>query len=99
MATYSEMMDAILDFMDETYRNINTLYNSRGYRYRHIDVREIYAFLAGRFPDESIRKCFDLMQDLYDFCSQKTSVYPYPDGEYWTAEELDKYTAWRDNFQ
>ena len=95
MATCAEMKDALFDFMDGMYSKIGTLCNSNGFRYRHVDGMTLYAYLSGRFPDESISKCFTVVQDVREFCVSSESAYPYPDGEYWTIEELERYTAWR----
>lgn len=96
MATCAEMKDEIFDFMDGMYQKIDSLYNSNGFRFRHVDGITLYAYLSGRFPDDSISKCFTVVQDVQKFCSRPESVYPYPDGEYWTIGELEKYIAWRD---
>ena len=97
MATFAEMWDAVLEFMVETYGDISTLYNSAGYHNRHIDTDTIYAYLSGRFPDAPMSRCFRVVQEICSFCNSMESVYPYPDGEYWTIGELEKYVAWRDN--
>lgn len=91
MATLAEMKDSIFDFMDDIYSGIGTLYNSRGFRNRHIDGMSIYSYLSGRYPDEPISKCFEVVRDVQQFCSHPASVYPYPDGEEWTVSELERY--------
>ena len=96
MATCAEMKDAIFDFMDGMYQKIDALYNSNGFRFCHVDGMTLYAYLSGRFLDESISQCFRVVIDVQTFCSRSESVYPYPDGEYWTIEELEKYLAWRE---
>lgn len=96
MATCAEMKDEIFDLMDRVYSKIDNLYNSNGFRCRHVDGMALYAYLSGRFPDESISKCFTVVRDVQEFCSSPESVYPYPDGEYWTIEELERYTVWRE---
>lgn len=96
MATHMEMWSSLVNFMNERYRNISSLFNSDGYRIRHITMNELYAYLAGRYPDESISRCYSVVRDICDYCSKLSVVYPYPDGELWTAGELEKYIGWRD---
>ena len=96
MATYAQMKDDIFVFMDDTYSRIESVYNPRGFRNRHIDGMTIYAYLSGRFPDESISKCYTVVSDVQDFCMRPESVYPFPDGEYWTVSEVERYLEWRD---
>lgn len=95
MGTLTEMKKGILDFMDKAYLEVVSVYNPRGYRNRHMDCEMLYAYLSGRFPDEPMKKCFDAVSAIQKFCAREKSVYPYPDGEYWTAEEVEKYISWR----
>ena len=95
MATFVQMKDSIFEFMDSTYSRITSVYNHRGFRERHIDGMTLYAYLAERFPNETISRCHTVVSDIMDFCLSLESVYPFPDGEYWTIGELEKYVAWR----
>ena len=96
MATSTEMEKDILNFMNDSYRKIESVYNPRCYHNRHLDCETLYAYLSGRFPDEPISKCYHVVCAVQKVCSSDRSVYPYPDGEYWTAEEVEKYVAWRE---
>ena len=87
--SFTAAKDHILDMFDMMYKNLK-LGTSR-----HVEIRSIYADLAGRWPDAWMADCFDIVQDICMFCASPESVYPYPDGEKWTEEEIARYHRWQ----
>lgn len=82
-------LDSVLDLFDALYKNLTPGVS------RHAEIREIYAHLAGYDPDARMADCFWLVQDICQFCSSPESVYPYPDGEKWTEEEIARFHRWQ----
>lgn len=91
---WAEAMNDVMDFFDYMYRTVGVV-DVRVYRPHHVEIRSIYAHLAGRFPDAAMADCFDLVQDVLEFTNTDSSVYPYPDGREWTDAEIKKYVEWR----
>ena len=82
----------VLDFMDSMYKNVG---KKSDVPFRHLEIRSIYAYLSRRYPSAYMEDCFQLVQDLCEFCGSDESVFPYPDGDYWTDSEVEKYVSWR----
>lgn len=89
MLSFSEAKDAVLDMFDSLYKNLTPGVS------RHAEIREIYAHLAGYDPDAPMAECFWLVQYICQFCSSPDSIYPYPDGEKWTKEEIARFHRWQ----
>lgn len=87
--SYTKHLDAVLEMFDTMYANLIPG------RSRHAEIRNIYAILAGYDPDARMADCFQLVQDICQFCSYPESVYPYPDGEKWTEEEIARFHRWQ----
>lgn len=87
--SFTEALDSVMGMFDNMYKNL-TLGRSR-----HVEIRNIYAHLAGRFPDACMADCFNVVQDVCMFCASSYSVYPYPDGEKWTEEEIARFHRWQ----
>lgn len=87
--SFTKAKDHILDMFDMLYKNLKLGIS------RHVEIRSIYASLAGRWPDARMADCFDLVLDICMFCASADSVYPYPDGEKWTEEEIARFHRWQ----
>lgn len=87
--SFTMAKDSVLDLFDTLYKHLIPGES------RHAEIRNIYAYLAGYYPDARMADCFELVQDICQFCSSSESVYPYPDGEKWTEEEIARFHRWQ----